>query len=65
MQEEFFDDALLERIDNANDETSEEENKAARNIPKNIQQNRVKKDSLKKSMPDNKLIKSPKKSNDD
>ncbi len=64
-QEEFFDDALLERIDNANDETSEEENKAARNIPKNIQQNRVKKDSLKKSMPDNKLIKSPKKSNDD
>ena len=64
-QEEFFDDALLERIDNAKDETSEEENKAARNIPKNIQQNRVKKDSLKKSMPDNKLIKSPKKSNDD
>lgn len=60
-QEEFFDDALLERIDNAKDETSEEENKAARNIPKNMQQNRVKKDSLKKPLPDKKLIKSPKK----
>ena len=40
-QEEFFDDALMERIDEAEDKTSDKENKAARNIPKPIRNNFV------------------------
>jgi len=62
--EEFFDDALLQRIDDADSKTPEDpdkENKAARHLPKNVQQNRVKKDSTVKPLPPNKVIKAPKK----
>jgi len=59
-QEEFFDDALMERIDEAEDKTSDKENKAARNIPKPIKKNRVKKDSIKNPSPVKKPIESPK-----
>lgn len=66
-QEEFFDDALLQRIDDAEDKTSDEENekenKAARQLPKPMQQNRLKKDTLKYPKPPKKIIKSPKKDN--
>ena len=66
-QEEFFDDALLQRIDDAEDKTSEgenkKENKAARQLPKPIQQNRTKKDSTTQPLPSKKLVKSPKKDN--
>ncbi len=66
-QEEFFDDALLQRIDDAEDKTSDKENKkenkAARQLPKPIQQNRVKKDTTKYPLPAKKIIKSPKKDN--
>jgi hypothetical protein len=64
-QEEFFDDALLQRIDDAKDKTSDKENKAARQLPKSkpVQQNRVKKDSLKNPLPAKKIVKSPKKDN--
>ena len=64
-QEEFFDDDLLQRIDDAKDKTSDKENKAARQLPKSkpVQQNRVKKDSLKNPLPAKKIVKSPKKDN--
>ncbi len=39
-QEEFFDEALLKRIDNAKDKTSNSENKAARQLPKKIEKNK-------------------------
>jgi lipopolysaccharide export system protein LptA len=61
--EEFFDDDLLQRIDDAEDKTSDKENKAARQLPKPIQQNRTKKDSTKQPLPTKKLIKPPKKDN--
>jgi lipopolysaccharide export system protein LptA len=61
--EEFFDDDLLQRIDDAEDKTSDKENKAARQLPKPIQQNRTKKDSTKQLSPTKKLIKPPKKDN--
>jgi lipopolysaccharide export system protein LptA len=67
-QEEFFDDALLERIDEAEDKTPKDgddkkENKAARQLPKPIQKNRLKKDSLIDPISTKKVIKSPKKDN--
>jgi lipopolysaccharide export system protein LptA len=64
-QEEFFDDDLLQRIDDAKDKTSDKENKAARQLPKSkpVQQNRVKKDSLKNPLPAKKIVKPPKKDN--
>jgi hypothetical protein len=64
-QEEFFDDDLLQRIDDAKDKTSDKENKAARQLPKSkpVQQNRVKKDSTKQPLPSKKLVKPPKKDN--
>jgi hypothetical protein len=61
--DEFFDDDLLKRIDDAEDKTSDKENKAARQLPKPIQQNRTKKDSTKQPLPTKKLIKPPKKDN--
>jgi len=63
-QEEFFDDALLQRIDDAEDKTSDDpnkENKAARQLPKQIQQKRIRNDSLKQSLPSKKAIQSSKK----
>ena len=67
-QEEFFDDALLERIDEAEDKTTKDENdkkenKAARQLPKPLQKNRIKKDSLIDPISAKKTIKSPKKDN--
>jgi lipopolysaccharide export system protein LptA len=67
-QEEFFDDALLERIDEAEDKTTKDEdekkeNKAARQLPKPLQKNRLKKDSLIDPISAKKTIKSPKKDN--
>ncbi|MGM5469929.1 OstA-like protein [Flavobacteriaceae bacterium LMO-SS05] len=62
-QEEFFDDALLKRIDDAEDKSSEKENKAARQLPKPKQRNPVKKDINKPPFPAKKIIKSPKKDN--
>lgn len=67
-QEEFFDDALLERIDEAEDKTTKDEddkkeNKAARQLPKPLQKNRLKKDSLIDPISIKKTIKSPKKDN--
>lgn len=67
-QEEFFDDALLKRIDEAEDKSTKEEddkkeNKAARQLPKPFQKNRIKKDSLIDPIPAKKIIKSPKKDN--
>ena len=67
-QEEFFDDALLERIDEAEDKTTKnegdkKENKAARQLPKPLQKNRSKKDSLIDPISTKKVIKSPKKDN--
>lgn len=67
-QEEFFDDALLERIDEAEDKTTKDEddkkeNKAARQLPKPLQKNRLKKDSLIDPISAKKPIKSPKKDN--
>jgi len=59
-QEEFFDDALMERIDEAEDKTSDNENKAERNIPKPIKKNRVKNDSIKNPASGKKPIESPK-----
>jgi lipopolysaccharide export system protein LptA len=56
-QEEFFDDALLNRIDEAEDKTSDKENKAGRKVPDSIKKQHEKKDS--KSAKDG--IKSPKK----
>lgn len=56
-QEEFFDDAMLDRIDKADKEsntTNKEESKASRNLPQNI------KNKKKVSIDENKLIK-PKK----
>ena len=67
-QEEFFDDALLKRIDEAEDKTTKDENdkkenKAARQLPKPLQKNRIKKDSLIDPISAKKTIKSPKKDN--
>jgi len=65
-QEEFFDDALLERIDAAESKTTAQEpqteNKAARQLPQKIKQNRLK-DTLKAPLPLKKPIKTPKKDN--
>ncbi len=63
-QEEFFDDALLQRVDEAEDKTSDDpdkENKAARHIPQPLQKNRAKKDSLKNPLILKKEIQSAKK----
>lgn len=70
-QEEFFDDALLKRIDEAEVKTTSEEdeqeekkeNKAARQLPKPFKRNRLKKDSLIDPISAKKIIKSPKKDN--
>jgi len=70
-QEEFFDDALLKRIDEAEVKTTGEEdeqeekkeNKAARQLPKPFKRNSLKKDSLIDPISAKKIIKSPKKDN--
>ena len=66
-QEEFFDDDLLQRIDDAEvktpDQDDKKENKAARQLPQTIKQNRLKKDSLKDPIPLKKPIKTQKKDN--
>ena len=59
-QEEFFDDALMQRIDDAEDKTSDKENKAARNVPKSNEKNPLKKDSIKNPKPVKKPIESTK-----
>lgn len=49
-QDEFFDEAMLKRIDDAKDTTSDEENKAARNVPKNVKSKILNKPNLKQSL---------------
>ncbi|RIA09114.1 OstA-like protein [Flavobacteriaceae bacterium MAR_2010_72] len=58
-QEEFFDDELMQRIDDAQDKTSDKENKAARNVPKPL----VKKDSTQLKKPPKPADKSQKNNN--
>ncbi|TXD84759.1 hypothetical protein ESY86_03430 [Subsaximicrobium wynnwilliamsii] len=48
-EEEFFDTALFERIDDARKKDKDEVNKAERNIPKEAQQSRLKRDATKKA----------------
>jgi lipopolysaccharide export system protein LptA len=49
-QEDFFDDAMLKRIDDAKDKTSDEENKAARNVPNTVKNKVLKKPNLKQRL---------------
>ena len=63
-QEEFFDDALLQRVDDAKDNTSDDpdkENKAARRVPQPLQKKSINRDSLKRSLGPRKTIQSTKK----
>lgn len=46
-EEEFFDAALFKRIDDAREKDKDEINKAERNIPKEVQQSRLKRDAIK------------------
>lgn len=46
-QEEFFDEAMMERVDAAKDKDPKKENKAARQIPKKTNNNKVAKPKLK------------------
>ncbi|MFC4720919.1 OstA-like protein [Geojedonia litorea] len=55
-QEDFFDDELMQRIDDAKDKTSDKENKAGRNVPKPL----VKKDSTQLKKPQKPIPKTQK-----
>jgi len=57
-EEEFFDDALFERIEDAREKDGDDINKAERNIPKEVQEARHNKDSVAK--PKTKVIKNTK-----
>ncbi len=46
-EEEFFDDTLFERIDNAGKKDMDTENKAARNLPKSAKERKAKRDAKK------------------
>lgn len=45
-EEEFFDDAMFERMDSAGEKDEDDDNKASRNLPKEIKEIKAKKDSI-------------------
>ncbi|WP_299224689.1 OstA-like protein [uncultured Psychroserpens sp.] len=62
-EEEFFDDAMFERIESADEKDDDDEKKASRNLPKDIKDAKAEKDAITTDKLPKPLIKKEKKKN--